>query len=257
MLCQMVDATDKKCHVDFGYEDVPYDEKSRRVKQVFDSVADRYDVMNDVISCGLHRLWKRFTVSLCQLKPGNRVLDLASGTGDLAARMWSAIGHNGELVVADINPAMLSNGRDRLIDKGIGSNVRYVLADAESLPFPDRFFDVITIGFGLRNVTAKQNALRSMYHCLKPGGRLLVLEFSKPAVPGLSRLYDLYSFSVLPKMGRAIAGDEDSYRYLAESIRRHPDQETLKCMMQEAGFESCQFYNLAGGIVAVHRGYRF
>ncbi len=252
----MVDATDKKGYVDFGYEDVPYNEKARRVRQVFDSVAGKYDVMNDVLSFGLHRLWKRFTVSLCQLRPGNRVLDLAGGTGDLARRIWPEIGRTGELIVADINGAMLGNGRDRLINAGVSGNVWYVQADAELLPFPDSFFDVVTIGFGLRNVTEKRDALHSMYHCLKPGGRLLVLEFSKLVVPGLKRLYDLYSLSALPKIGGFIAGDEDSYRYLAESIRVHPDQEALKGMMQDAGFESCQFYNLTGGIVAVHRGYR-
>ena len=253
----MVDTSDQKGHVDFGYEGVPYEEKARRVRQVFDSVAGKYDVMNDILSFGLHRLWKRFTVSLCRLRPGEHVLDLAGGTGDLGKRLWPEIGRTGELIVADINRAMLGKGRDRLIDEGVSGNVRYVQADAELLPFPDGFFDVITIGFGLRNVTEKRNALRSMYHCLKPGGRLLVLEFSKPVVAGLKQLYDLYSFSILPKVGRLVAGDEDSYRYLVESIRMHPDQQTLKNMMQEAGFESCQFYNLSGGIVAVHRGHRF
>jgi demethylmenaquinone methyltransferase/2-methoxy-6-polyprenyl-1,4-benzoquinol methylase len=241
----------------FGYEAVPDSEKVKRVRQVFDSVADKYDLMNDVMSFGLHRLWKRFTVDLCQLHKGDRVLDLAGGTGDLARRMAPLLGDNGELVVSDINSSMLSIGRDHLIDAGISRNAWYVQANAEILPFPDNHFDVITIGFGLRNVTDKHAALRSMYHCLRPGGRLLILEFSKPVLPGLDKLYDLYSFSLLPKMGKAIADDEASYRYLAESIRMHPDQETLKTMMQEAGFEHCQVYNLAGGIVAVHRGFKF
>jgi len=240
----------------FGFEEVARGDKQRRVREVFDSVASEYDRMNDVMSFGLHRLWKKFTVSLCQLRSGDRVLDLASGTGDLARRIWPAIGDKGELVVSDINAAMLSLGRDRLIDAGVSGNTHYIQANAEMLPFPDNYFDCITIGFGLRNVTEKEAALRAMFHCLRPGGRLLILEFSKLALPGLDKLYDLYSFSLLPKMGKLIANDEDSYRYLAESIRRHPDQETLKNMMQDAGFDMCQVYNLAGGIVAVHRGFK-
>ncbi len=227
----MSDTTQKEGYTHFGFEDVPHDEKVKRVRGVFDSVADNYDVMNDVMSFGMHRIWKHFTVNLCQLRPGNRVLDLAGGTGDLAKRIWPKIGDKVKLVISDINNAMLSNGRDRLIDEGISGNAHFVQANAETLPFPDNYFDVITIGFGLRNVTEKQNALRSMYHCLKPGGRLLVLEFSKPVVPGLDKIYDMYSFSLLPKMGKFIADDEDSYRYLAESIRMHPDHETLKGMM--------------------------
>ncbi len=253
----MADQTTRPGHTHFGFESVPHDEKVRRVRDVFDSVADKYDLMNDVMSFGLHRLWKRFTVDLCQLRHGNRVLDLAGGTGDLARRMAPLLGEQGELVLSDINQAMLSLGRDNLIDAGISANTHYVQANAETLPFPDNHFDVITIGFGLRNVTDKQTALRSMHHCLRPGGRLLVLEFSKPILPGLDKLYDLYSFSVMPKMGKVIADDEASYRYLAESIRMHPDQETLKSMMIDAGFENCQVFNLAGGIVAVHRGFKF
>ena len=251
------DSNTKPGYTHFGYEDVPHSEKVKRVRHVFDSVAEKYDVMNDVMSFGLHRIWKRFTVDLCQLHAGNRVLDLAGGTGDLARRMAPLLGDHGELVVSDINDSMLSLGRDHLIDAGVGHNTWFVQANAEMLPFPDNYFDAITIGFGLRNVTDKETALRSMYHCLKPGGRLLILEFSKPVLPGLDKLYDLYSFSILPKMGKIIADDEASYRYLAESIRMHPDQETLKLMMQDAGYENCQVYNLAGGIVAVHRGFKF
>jgi demethylmenaquinone methyltransferase/2-methoxy-6-polyprenyl-1,4-benzoquinol methylase len=242
---------------DFGFAQVPWDEKRRRVAGVFDSVAGNYDLMNDAMSLGVHRLWKRFAVEQTGARPGQRVLDLAGGTGDLAARLARLVGPGGEVVIADINAAMLQVGRERLLDRGIAANVRFVQADAESLPFPDRSFDRITIAFGLRNVTDKQKALESMFRILKPGGRLLVLEFSKPSLPGLAPLYDLYSFRVLPLMGRLIARDADSYRYLAESIRMHPDQETLKGMMEQAGFEDSDYLNLSGGIVALHRGFRF
>ena len=242
---------------DFGFEQVPWNEKRRRVAGVFDSVADRYDLMNDAMSLGVHRLWKRFAVEHTGARPGQRVLDLAGGTGDLAARLARLVGPAGEVVIGDINASMLQVGRERLLDRGIAANVRFVQADAENLPFPDHSFDCITIAFGLRNVTDKQTALESMFRILKPGGRLLVLEFSKPSLPGLAPLYDLYSFRVLPLMGRLIAGDADSYRYLAESIRMHPDQDTLKGMMEQAGFEDCDYFNLSGGIVAVHRGFRF
>ena len=242
---------------DFGFARVPWDEKRRRVAGVFDSVADSYDLMNDAMSLGVHRLWKRFAVEQTGARPGQRVLDLAGGTGDLAARLARLVGPGGEVVIGDINASMLQVGRERLLDRGIGANVRFVQADAESLPFPDRSFDCITIAFGLRNVTDKQQALESMFRTLKPGGRLLVLEFSKPSLPGLAPLYDLYSFRVLPLMGRLIARDADSYRYLAESIRMHPDQDTLKSMMEQAGFEDCDYLNLSGGIVALHRGFRF
>lgn len=241
---------------DFGYQKVPLEEKARRVAGVFHSVADKYDVMNDLMSLGIHRLWKRYAIELSRVRRGQRVLDLAGGTGDLAQRFARMVGDQGEVVLADINGSMLERGRSRLVDAGVVGNVRYVQANAESLPFPDNHFDCISIAFGLRNVTDKQAALASMYKTLKPGGRVLVLEFSKPTVPGLKPLYDLYSFTMLPLLGRLVAGDASSYRYLAESIRMHPDQETLKNMMEQAGLERCQYYNLSGGIVALHRGFK-
>ncbi|MCA1804793.1 MAG: bifunctional demethylmenaquinone methyltransferase/2-methoxy-6-polyprenyl-1,4-benzoquinol methylase UbiE [Xanthomonadaceae bacterium] len=246
---------DKTTH--FGFQQVPLEEKVRKVGAVFDSVANKYDVMNDVMSLGIHRLWKRFTIEQSGVRSGQRVLDLAGGTGDLAARFSRMVGAEGEVVLADINGAMLRQGRARLLDQGINGNVRYVQANAECLPFPDHHFDCITMAFGLRNVTDKQAALASMFRILKPGGRLLVLEFSKVTAPGLKPLYDFYSFQILPRMGRLIANDAASYRYLAESIRMHPDQETLKGMMEQAGFEDCGYFNLSGGIVALHRGFRF
>ena len=208
------------------------------------------------MSGGIHRLWKRFTIELSAVRPGQTVLDIAGGTGDLAAKFSRLVGPEGQVILADINAAMLTVGRDRLIDKGATGNVQVVQADAQQLPFDDNSIDCITIAFGLRNVTDKEAALRSMRRVLKPGGRLLVLEFSKPTSAGLSRLYDQYSFKVLPMLGRYVAKDEAAYRYLAESIRMHPDQETLKGMMENAGLERCQVYNMTGGIVACHRGYR-
>jgi len=240
----------------FGFEQVKAEEKAGKVAEVFHSVADKYDIMNDVMSFGVHRLWKRFTLAQTGLKNGQRVLDLAGGTGDLALKMSRMVGDSGEVVLSDINGSMLSNGRDRLTDEGVAGNVRYVQANAECLPFPDDYFDCITMAFGLRNVTDKDMALRSMNRILKPGGRLLVLEFSQPVAPGLSPVYDFYSFKLLPMMGKVIANDEESYRYLAESIRMHPDQDTLKSMMQEAGFERCDYHNLTGGIVALHKGFK-
>jgi len=240
--------------VDFGYERVAASEKTARVRGVFDSVAGRYDLMNDLMSGGLHRLWKRFALSQTGLRPGQRALDVASGTGDLAAGLARQVGSTGMAVLTDINWEMLSRGRDRLLDKGIAGNVAFVIANAEQLPFPDRSFDCVTIAFGLRNVTDKAAALRSMRRALRPGGRLLVLEFSQPRVKGLKPLYDAYSFKLLPALGRFVAGDEASYRYLAESIRMHPDQTALAAMMSEAGFEDCRWHNLAGGIVALHLG---
>jgi demethylmenaquinone methyltransferase/2-methoxy-6-polyprenyl-1,4-benzoquinol methylase len=241
---------------DFGYQRVPYGEKKARVRGVFDSVASRYDLMNDVMSFGLHRLWKRFTVEKTGLKTGQSALDVAAGSADLSIPMARRVGPTGRVIVTDINREMLAVGRDRLLDAGIAGNVSCLMADAESLPFIDKSFHCVTIGFGLRNVTDKDAALRSMYRVLKPGGRLLVLEFSQPVLGPLNAVYDAYSFELLPRLGEILAHDSDSYRYLAESIRRHPDQATLKAMLEAAGFERCQYFNLSGGIVALHLGYR-
>jgi demethylmenaquinone methyltransferase/2-methoxy-6-polyprenyl-1,4-benzoquinol methylase len=247
-------STDKTTH--FGFRQVPEGEKVRLVGSVFDSVALRYDLMNDLMSGGIHRLWKRVAIELSGVRPGQRVLDVAGGTGDLSARFAREVGPTGQVVLSDINAAMLGRGRDRLVDEGLCGNVDFALADAEALPFADQSFDCITIAFGLRNVTRKERALASMLRVLRPGGRLLVLEFSKPTSEFLGRLYDAYSFGIIPKLGKLVTGDEDSYRYLAESIRMHPDQESLRDMMEDAGFERCDFHNLTGGIVAVHRGFK-
>lgn len=247
----------KQSTTDFGYEKVSPDEKTRRVRGVFDSVASKYDVMNDLMSLGVHRLWKRFTLARTGLKPGQQALDLAGGTGDLTKVMARQVGSTGRVVLADINDHMLEVGRQRLVNAGVIGNVEYAQVNAEELPFDDNSFHCITIAFGLRNVTDKAKALRSMYRVLKPGGRLLVLEFSKPTAPGLKPVYDAWSFKLLPFMGKLVANDEDSYRYLAESIRMHPDQETLKGMMTDAGFEDCRYHNLSGGIVALHLGYKY
>ena len=241
----------------FGFTTVAKEEKVAKVAEVFHSVAAKYDIMNDLMSGGIHRVWKRFTIDSSGVRPGQRILDLAGGTGDLTAKFSRIVGDSGHVVLADINNSMLNVGRDKLRDMGIVGNVNYVQANAEELPFPDDYFDCITIAFGLRNVTDKDKALRSMYRVLKPGGRLLVLEFSKPILEPLSKIYDTYSFHLLPKLGQIIANDAESYRYLAESIRMHPDQETLKGMMNDAGFEQTNYYNLTGGIVALHRGYKF
>jgi len=241
---------------DFGYERVPWSEKKLRVRRVFDSVAPRYDLMNDVMSGGLHRLWKRFTIAKTGLLRGQTTLDVAAGSGDLAVGLARRVGRSGRVVVTDINASMLAVGRDRLIDAGFAGNVDYVLCDAESLPFAPSSFHCVTIGFGLRNVTDKDRALASFFNVLKPGGRLLVLEFSRPKLGPLAPLYELYSMQVLPQLGALLANDSASYRYLAESIRRHPDQETLKSMMERAGFERCEYYNLAAGIVALHVGFK-
>lgn len=240
----------------FGYQDVGWEEKAQRVREVFDSVADRYDLMNDLMSFGAHRLWKRFAISQSGLKPGQQALDVAGGTGDLACLLAAKVGHGGRVVLSDINAAMLAHARPRLLNRGIAGNVSFIQADAEDLPFADRAFDCVTIAFGLRNVTDRERALCSMFRVLKPGGQLLILEFSHPVMSSFARLYDLYSFGVLPVLGRLVAKDADSYQYLAESIRVHPDQETLLGMLRDCGFEHCRYHNLSGGIVALHRGYR-
>ncbi len=238
----------------FGYKEVDTRAKAGLVADVFHSVASRYDLMNDLMSGGIHRVWKRFTIELSGVRSGNAVLDIAGGTGDLAARFADIVGPEGRVVLADINDSMLKVGRDKLLDNGRLGNLEFVQADAQCLPFPDDSFDCVTIAFGLRNVTDKDAALRSMLRVLKPGGRLLVLEFSKPANPLLSKAYDTYSFRMLPLMGKLVANDADSYQYLAESIRMHPDQETLKDMMEDAGFSKCEYHNMTGGVVALHKG---
>ena len=251
----MVEDSQETTH--FGFQTVAKTEKAAKVAQVFHSVAAKYDIMNDLMSFGIHRLWKRFTIDCSGVRRGQSVLDLAGGTGDLTAKFSRLVGESGRVVLADINDSMLKMGREKLRNTGVVGNVEYVQANAEALPFPDNTFDCITISFGLRNVTDKEKALRSMFRVLKPGGRLLVLEFSKPTIEPLSKAYDAYSFHVLPRVGEMVANDAESYRYLAESIRMHPDQDTLKAMMEDAGFESVNYYNMTGGIVALHRGYKF
>lgn len=243
--------------IDFGFTQIPKQDKVKRVADVFNSVADKYDVMNDLMSFGIHRIWKKVTIESSSVRQGQKVLDLAGGTGDLTAKFSKLVGDDGLVVLADINNAMLKVGRDKLRDKGLFKNIEYVQANAEELPFADNYFDCITISFGLRNVTDKAKALRSMWRVLKPGGRLLVLEFSKPEYKILNKAYDLYSFTMLPLMGKIVANDSDSYRYLAESIRMHPDQKTLKKMMEEAGFVDVTYHNMTGGIVALHIGFKF
>lgn len=237
----------------FGFETVDETDKARRVAGVFTSVASKYDIMNDLMSAGLHRIWKRYAVSVSGVRTGQRVLDVAGGSADLSRLFLKKVGSTGQVVLTDINNAMLRVGRDRLLDEGIATPVTQ--CDAEHLPFPDNYFDCVSIAFGLRNVTHKDAALREMKRVLKPGGRVIVLEFSKVAKP-LEKAYDLYSFKLLPKMGQLIAGDAESYKYLAESIRMHPGQEELKTMMIEAGLERVEYFNLTGGVVAVHKGYK-
>ena len=239
----------------FGYQDVPVDDKAGLVRGVFDSVANRYDIMNDLMSGGMHRLWKRYTIQHANARPGQSVLDLAGGTGDLAREFARIVGERGRVVLADINAAMLEQGRRRLVDAGVGGNVELAQVDAEALPFDDNSFDRVSIAFGLRNVTHKEAALAEMHRVLKPGGKVLILEFSRPS-SAIKPAYDLYSFKVLPLLGRLVARDPESYQYLAESIRMHPDQETLLGMMQDAGFERCRYNNLTAGIVALHTGYK-
>lgn len=243
--------------VHFGYREVPAKDKAGLVREVFDSVVDKYDLMNDLMSLGVHRLWKHFTVETSGVRPGSRVLDVAAGSGDLAALFARKVGAKGMVVLTDINNAMLQTGRRRLVDRGIVGNVYYVQSNAEALPFTENYFDCICIGFGLRNVTRQKQALLSMFHCLRPGGKLLVLEFSTPTSKLVQAAYDTYSFKVLPKLGRLIAKDERSYQYLVESIRKQPAQSEIKKMMQAAGFERVEFNNLAGGIVAVHSGCKY
>ena len=247
-----------KSTTDFGYEEIPLAEKQGRVAEVFTSVAEKYDLMNDVMSFGVHHLWKRFTLEMCGLRPGHRVLDLAGGTGDLARKQAQIVGESGKVILADINAAMLSRGRDRMIDAGLVGRVETVQCNAEILPFADNYFDCITIAFGLRNVTDKGRALASMQRVLKPGGRLCVLEFSKPIYEPLEKAYDFYSFQLLPRMGELIARDRASYQYLAESIRKHPDQQALRqLIIEEGGFDEVQVHNLSGGIVALHRAFKY
>ena len=251
---KQADNTDETTH--FGYHTVKKAEKEAKVAEVFTSVATKYDIMNDLMSFGIHRLWKRYAIKLSGVRTGQQVLDIAGGTGDLAKVFSREVGRAGKVVLSDINAAMLDVGRTRLINAGC-NNVDFVLANAETLePFADNSFDLVTISFGLRNVTDKDKALSAMYRVLKPGGRLLILEFSKPVFEPLSKAYDLYSFTALPLMGKLVANDADSYQYLAESIRMHPDQATLKRMMETAGFTNCDYHNLTGGIVAVHRGFK-
>ncbi|WP_394130190.1 bifunctional demethylmenaquinone methyltransferase/2-methoxy-6-polyprenyl-1,4-benzoquinol methylase UbiE [Shewanella maritima] len=251
----MSEGDSKNTH--FGYKTVDSEKKADLVADVFHSVAAKYDIMNDVMSFGIHRLWKRHTIETAAARPGMNILDLAGGTGDLTAKFSRIVGETGNVVLADINDSMLKVGRSKLRDKGIVNNVSYVQANAEALPFPDNHFDIITIAFGLRNVTDKAKALRSMQRVLKPGGKLLVLEFSKPKHDVMRKIYDLYSFKVLPKMGQVITQDADSYEYLAESIRMHPDQDTLKQMMEDAGLEQVDYTNMTDGVVALHRGFKF
>ncbi len=239
----------------FGYRTVASDDKAGLVREVFDSVATRYDIMNDLMSAGLHRLWKRYTIDQAAARPGDVALDLAGGTGDLARELSKKVGQDGHVVLADINAAMLRQGRSRLVDAGVAGNVSIAQVDAQNLPFADGSFDIVTMAFGLRNVTDKEAALRSIHRTLKAGGKAMILEFSEPN-KAIKPAYDLYSFKVLPMLGKLIAKDADSYQYLAESIRMHPDQETLKAMMEGAGFERCRYHNLAAGIVALHIGFR-
>lgn len=249
-------SNDREDTTHFGFQNVPKAEKQQRVAGVFHSVAQKYDLMNDLMSAGIHRLWKRFMLEVSGVRSGQRVLDLAAGTGDISMLFADRVGPTGTVVMSDINDSMLGVGRDRVLDRGYAGNIQFALANAEKLPFASNSFDIVSIGFGLRNVTDKDAALAEMTRVARPGGRVLVLEFSRPVVEPLSRIYDLYSFSVLPKIGQLVTGDADSYRYLAESIRMHPDQQTLRGMMENAGLAQCEYFNMTGGIVALHRGFK-
>jgi demethylmenaquinone methyltransferase/2-methoxy-6-polyprenyl-1,4-benzoquinol methylase len=248
---------DDKHSTHFGYQSVAWDEKQSKVGEVFHSVAKNYDIMNDLMSLGVHRLWKHFTIELSQIRPNSCVLDLAGGSGDLTKLICKKVGDLGQVVLADINSSMLGVGRNRLIDSGFYKNVSFIQANAELLPFADNTFHCLTMAFGLRNVTDKLKALKSMLNVIKPGGKIMILEFSTPQNLGLKSIYDWYSFNILPKIGSLVAKDESSYKYLAESIRMHPDQNSLKSLIEEAGFEDCRYYNLSGGIVALHIAYKY
>ncbi len=247
--------TQNKTH--FGFQEVDEDQKQGMVKGVFRAVASNYDVMNDAMSMGVHRAWKWFAVAQSGVQAGDKVLDLAAGSGDLSLKFAKKVGEEGQVIVTDINEAMLEEGRKRLTDQGIAGNVNYCLVNAEQLPFDDNSFDCISISFGLRNVTRKEVALESMYRCLKPGGRAIILEFSQPTNETFRKVYDAYSFNVIPKLGELISNDRDSYQYLVESIRKHPPQEELKQMMLNSGFDRVRYHNLTGGVVALHVGYKY
>lgn len=247
----------KESTTHFGFQPVRWDEKEKKVGEVFHSVAKNYDLMNDLMSVGIHRLWKRFTIEVSRVRPGQKVLDLAGGSGDLARLLCQKVGPSGQVILADINAAMLAVGRNRLLDEGLFNNVNYAQVNAQCLPFADNLFDCITMAFGLRNVTDKPAALASMFRVCKPGGKIMVLEFSTPNLPGLKPAYDWYSFNILPKLGQLFAQDSASYQYLAESIRMHPAQDELRLMIEQAGFEDCHYYNLSGGIVALHIAHKY
>lgn len=249
--------SNQKNNTHFGFKDVAWDEKQKLVGEVFHSVANKYDIMNDLMSLGVHRIWKNYAIELCNILPGQIILDLAGGSGDLSKRICKKVGKEGKVCLADINSSMLKVGRDKLIDNGYVQNIEFIQANAECLPFANNIFNCITMAFGLRNVTDKLKALKSMYKVIKPGGKVMILEFSTPIIPGLKPVYDWYSFNLLPKIGGFVAQDEESYKYLAESIRMHPNQEDLKNMIEEAGFEDCRYHNLSGGIVAIHIAYKY
>jgi demethylmenaquinone methyltransferase/2-methoxy-6-polyprenyl-1,4-benzoquinol methylase len=241
----------------FGFQSVTWNDKEKKVDAVFRSVAKHYDLMNNIMSLGAHHLWKRFTIELSFVRPGQIILDVAGGSGDLTRLFSKKVGKQGQVILTDINAAMIEVGRDKLLDEGLHTNIHFVQANAQNLPFADNLFHCVSIGFGLRNVTDKDEALRSMYRVCKPGGKIMVLEFSTPTLPGLKPLYDWYSFNILPKLGEWFARDANSYQYLVESIRMHPSQEGLKVMLEKAGFEDCCYYNLSGGIVALHIAYKY